>query len=200
MPKTPINYENTIIYKLVCKDVSIIDCYVGHTTDFIRRKQQHKNCCNNQNNRMYCGRVYEFIRNNGGWDCFDMVMIETYPCKNVYEAHSRERHWIETLNAKLNISIPTRTRQEYYEDNKSKVLEYHKKYYEENKNKVLESQKKYTEENRNKILAYKKLYREKNAEKIKKPNACDCGGHYTNEHKTRHFKSIMHQNFLKQQN
>jgi hypothetical protein len=141
MPKTPINYENTIIYKLVCKDVSIIDCYVGHTTDFIRRKQQHKNCCNNQNNRMYCGRVYEFIRNNGGWDCFDMVMIETYPCKNVYEAHSRERHWIETLNAKLNISIPTRTRQEYYEDNKNKVLEYHKKYYEENKNKVLESQK-----------------------------------------------------------
>jgi hypothetical protein len=244
MPKTPINYENTIIYKIVCKDLSITDCYVGHTTDFIRRKQQHKNCCDNQNNKKYYRKVYKYIRDNGGWDNFDMIMIEKYSCKNKYEAHSRERYWIETLNAKLNIAIPTRTKQEYckdnkdeikeyrkiyyednkddiiekskayykdniveikeyrkiyYQDNKDDIIERSKAYYEENKNKVLESQKKYTEENKNKILAYKKLYREKNAEKIKEPNVCDCGGHYTNEHKTRHLKSIIHQNFLKQQ-
>ena len=35
MPKTIINYKNTILYKIVCKDLSIHDLYVGHTTDLI---------------------------------------------------------------------------------------------------------------------------------------------------------------------
>jgi predicted GIY-YIG superfamily endonuclease len=42
MPRTPINYENTVFYKIVCKDLNLNYCYVGHTTDFIRRKTAHK--------------------------------------------------------------------------------------------------------------------------------------------------------------
>lgn len=38
MPKLPINYSNTHFYKIVCKNADIKDCYVGHTTDFKRRK------------------------------------------------------------------------------------------------------------------------------------------------------------------
>ena len=45
MPKTKINYENAIIYKIVCNDLNIKDLYVGHTTDFIRRKYDHKKRC-----------------------------------------------------------------------------------------------------------------------------------------------------------
>jgi hypothetical protein len=42
MPKQPINYENTIIYKIVCNNLNINDCYVGHTTDFTRRKYKQE--------------------------------------------------------------------------------------------------------------------------------------------------------------
>jgi predicted GIY-YIG superfamily endonuclease len=54
MPKVPVNYANTIIYKLCCNDVSISDIYVGHTTNFIERRRQHKNtCCNDTNIHHY---------------------------------------------------------------------------------------------------------------------------------------------------
>ena len=49
MPKLPIDYSKTIIYKIVCNDTNITDCYVGHTTDITRRKAHHKCSCNNPN-------------------------------------------------------------------------------------------------------------------------------------------------------
>ena len=50
MPLIPIDYSKTIIYKIVCNDLNICVVYVGSTTDFIRRKNEHKptihkNCC-----------------------------------------------------------------------------------------------------------------------------------------------------------
>ena len=34
MPKQDINYDITYFYKIVCRDLTIQDCYVGHTTNF----------------------------------------------------------------------------------------------------------------------------------------------------------------------
>ena len=42
------DYNNTIIYRIVCKDANITDCYVGHTTNMVKRRQQHKHTCNNE--------------------------------------------------------------------------------------------------------------------------------------------------------
>ena len=42
MPKDTIDYSNTIIYKIYCNDSSVTDIYIGHTTNFIKRKYQHK--------------------------------------------------------------------------------------------------------------------------------------------------------------
>ena len=42
MPKNPADYSETIIYKLVCKDSSIKEIYIGHTTNFVQRKNSHK--------------------------------------------------------------------------------------------------------------------------------------------------------------
>jgi len=47
-------------------------------------------------------KVYQFIRENGGWKNFIMVEIEKFPCKDSYEAAARERYYIETFNATLN--------------------------------------------------------------------------------------------------
>ena len=42
-----IKYQITpiIFYKFVCKNPEIKSCYVGHTTNFNNRKNQHKYCC-----------------------------------------------------------------------------------------------------------------------------------------------------------
>ena len=41
-----LDYQNTIIYKIVSKDLNIKECYVGHTINFSRRKSVHRACCN----------------------------------------------------------------------------------------------------------------------------------------------------------
>jgi hypothetical protein len=47
MPKIEVDYSRTIIYKICCKDPTIEEIYVGHTTNFTKRKYQHKIACNN---------------------------------------------------------------------------------------------------------------------------------------------------------
>jgi hypothetical protein len=113
-----VNYNDTIIYKLCCKNPEIKDIYVGHTCNHLRRKHEHKKACNNSNRKDYNYHVYKFIRNNGGWNNWHIVMIEEYPCESKLQAEKRERHWIETLNSTLNRQIPTRTDVEYREQNR----------------------------------------------------------------------------------
>ena len=61
MPKTPIDYSRTIIYKLVHKDdLDDKDIYVGHSTNFKQRKADHKKSVLNPK-RCSC-YVYDFMR------------------------------------------------------------------------------------------------------------------------------------------
>ena len=75
-----VKYNQSIIYKLCCKDPSITDIYIGSTTRFARRKSQHKSICNNTdtNNQSYNFYVYQFIRENNGFSNWDMIEIEKY--------------------------------------------------------------------------------------------------------------------------
>ena len=133
MPKENIDYSKTIIYKIVCKDVNIKDCYVGSTTDFTRRKQKHKTNLHNKP-ELY---VYNFINQNGGWENWEMIEIEKYNALDKLGALKKERYWLETLKATLNKKIPSRTNQEYKkewkEKNKEKIQEQDKIYREKNK-------------------------------------------------------------------
>jgi len=156
-----------IIYKLVSNDVEIKECYVGSTVNFIRRKHRHKSNCNIENGENYNTYVYQFIRDNGGWLSFSMIQIEEFKFNTRNELNSRERYWIETLQAKLNKRIPTRTYKEYYENNKDKKKEYR----EQNKDKSKEYSKKYYENNKSKEYYEKykdkaKEYREQNKDII----------------------------------
>ena len=122
MPKLPINYQNAIVYKIVCKDLDVKECYVGSTTNFRKRKNLHKLASNTPSYRLNY-YVYQFIRANGAWDNWDMVLIEKYPCECKLELHKRERYWIEKLHASLNNRIPTQSRKEYLENNKETIKE-----------------------------------------------------------------------------
>ena len=137
MPKKEVDYSNTIIYKLCCNDINIHDIYIGHTTNFNQRKNNHRICCENLSCTRY---VYEFIRYHGDWDNWSMIQIEEINCNNKREAEAREHYWIQTLNASLNTNkpyamfkeTPKEYKQEWYNKNKEEILEKSKKRYEEN--------------------------------------------------------------------
>jgi len=175
MPKVPTDYSKTIIYKLCCLDHKISDIYIGHTTNFIKRKNQHKISINNEKNNF---RVYTFIREHGGWENWKMIQIEEINCNNKREAEAVEHEWIEQLGATLNSVMPHAMCKEqpeiykhnWYEEKKDYILEKAKDYYEENKEKKLEYQKEYAENNQEKIKEYLKEYQEKNKDTISEKN------------------------------
>ena len=102
MPKSSVDYSNTIIYKIYCKDETITDIYVGHTTNFTKRKCLHKTACNDLNNKL---KIYNTIREYGGWDNWNMIKIAKYNCNDHTEARIKEQEHYKELKASLN-SIP----------------------------------------------------------------------------------------------
>ena len=106
MPKIEIDYSNTIIYKIICKDSNVNDVYVGHTTNFVQRKHAHKQSCINNKSHNYKCKLYETIRNNGGWDNWNMEIINFFNCKDHFEARQKEQEYYISLNANLNSIEP----------------------------------------------------------------------------------------------
>jgi hypothetical protein len=160
MPRLKTDYSKTVIYKIVCNDLEIKDYYVGHTTDFTRRKSCHKCACCNENSRDYNFKVYQMIREYGGWNNWTMIEIEKFPCKDGNEARTQERYWFEQLGATLNMIYPIRSQKEYREENIEHIKEQKKTYYLENIDKI----KKYHEENIEHIKERKKKYYLKHSE------------------------------------
>jgi hypothetical protein len=164
MPKLPINYENACIYEIVCKDVNITERYVGSTTNLIQRRRDHKSRCNNEKGKDCNQYVYRFIRANGSFENWDVVLIErVIDCKDKEHLHKRERFYIEEKKAELNKNIPLRT---LYENNKDKIAERMKEYRESNKDKIAKQKKEFYENNKEKTIEKAKDYYEKNKEKI----------------------------------
>jgi hypothetical protein len=106
MPKTEIDYSNTIIYKIACKDENIKDVYVGHTTNFVQRKHCHKQSCSNVKAANYTCKVYKTIRENGGWNNWRMEIVNFFNCADHYEARKKEQEYFLLLNANLNSIEP----------------------------------------------------------------------------------------------
>ena len=68
------------IYKIVCKDANVKDCYVGSTADYKARVRTHRWACtaNPPSKRQNCTSVYQFIRANGGWDNWEVKKVKRY--------------------------------------------------------------------------------------------------------------------------
>ena len=140
MPKVAIDYSKTKMYKLKHKDDDDDEnIYVGHTTNWIQRKANHKTCCNNENSKEYNLKKNKYIRENGGWDEWEMVWIEDYPCNHKREAEAREEYLRCDNNAKLNSNRAIITPTEY--------IEKKKEYYKNNENKIKEQTKNYNKNN-----------------------------------------------------
>jgi len=106
MPRTEIDYSNTIIYKIICKDSNVKDLYVGHTTNFVQRKHAHKQSCLNEKSPNYSLKLYKTIRENGGWINWSMEIINFFKCNDHFEARVKEQEYFTLLNATLNSIEP----------------------------------------------------------------------------------------------
>ena len=176
------NYQNTIIYKLINYDCPE-HVYVGSTTNWVKRKQYHKNSAINS----ICNhKKYVIIRETGGWENWNMIKICDFPCNNKREAEKEEDKYMLELKANMNSRRSYRTNKEWCEDNKDKIKEDKKQYYEDNKDKILETNKKYRDNNKDKIL-----------EKKKEKMTCECGSCFRKHAKARHEKTKKHQDYLK---
>jgi hypothetical protein len=131
------NNFNTHIYKIFCLDKNINDFYIGSTSNINRRKREHK-CRSFYKN----SRLYRTIRNNGGWENWNVEILESLICNNKIEKLRKEKEYIKNLKPSLNIVIPLRTKQEYYNDNRTNIIDTQKNYYNNNRNNILKKQKK----------------------------------------------------------
>jgi hypothetical protein len=200
MPRTPVDYSKTIIYKLVHKeDYDNVNTYIGSTTDFRRRKNTHKTNCNSEKSKEHNQKNYQYIRNNGGWDCFNMIEVEKFPCGDKRQAEAREEYWRCHFNSQLNtrrayITYEERREQkkEHYEQNKDKISEREKERYEQNKSNILERKKEHYEQNKDDISEKNKEYYEKNKDKLSEKITCECGCILNKNKILRHQKTQKH--------
>lgn len=124
-----LDYKNTVIYKIVHKDdINDENIYIGLTTNFMRRRANHKDCSQNEKKNGYTDKKYQYIREKGGWDNFKMVEVEKFPCNDGNEARVREEYWRSYFNSNLNTKKAFTTGAErleqmrcYYETHKERM-------------------------------------------------------------------------------
>jgi len=118
------NYLDSKIYKLCCKDVNIKDIYIGSTSQLLcKRKSAHKNSCNDEyNSKKYNLKVYNFIRDNGGFNNWDLILLDNVPCNNKEQLYSIERSYIENLKPSLNSQKPLGQNHSHYQNNIQKKI------------------------------------------------------------------------------
>ncbi len=118
-----------VIYRIFHRDNEDL-CYIGSTTDYYMRKAHHKHSCNNVNNKDHNIKLYQIIRENGSWDCFQFDILEEVCCETKEELHKKEDEYITTLK-------PVMNSQKAFGD----LKEYKKQYYVNNKERINEIKK-----------------------------------------------------------
>ena len=193
MPLKKIDYDNIHFYKIVCNDFRVKDCYVGHTSDFTTRKAQHKCACNNINNKHYDRYMYEFMRENGGWENWDMILIETLNCENGLEARKKEREHIENLNATLNLNKrPIISPEERYERTRQWAKEHPEQIKASQGKSVKALQEKYPD----RYKQYASTRWERHKHRYLAKVECECGSIFSHMNKCKHIKSKKHQQYI----
>jgi hypothetical protein len=191
-----VNYQNGLIYKIVCNDIRVKETYYGSTTNFNQRVKDHKKRCNINNCKESNNLKYKFIRANGGWSNWKVILIKEFPCNSKRELEREERLEMEQDNFRLNIRLPTRKNKEWIEDNKERLSKQNKIYRQENKEIIRERRKIYRQENKEKIKEQDKKKYEKNKEQILEQNkekiTCECGSIVTKGCLTRHKRTTKH--------
>jgi hypothetical protein len=168
-------------YRLVCRDITVTECYVGSTTDAVDRRYKHKSRCTNEKDKKYNLSVYKFIRDHGSWNNWQLLVIEQLAMADDIATALRERHWTEHFKATLNKQVQGRTKAEWHADHVEEVAAYGAKYHADHR-----------EEDNKRFAAYNKANKAHSQEK----HDCPCGGKHTTANQRSHFKSQRHCAYL----
>lgn len=159
------DYSRAVVYKIVCKDTNISFVYVGSTCNYRDRLSHHKSDYFNVASPRYKLPLYEFMRANGDWINFEVVIVEEYPCECKRDLEVREQHWKIVCGDNIGVKKAHVTKEEIKEEarknyiqNRENRLQRAKDYYEQNK----EKKRKYYEENKERILEKSKIRYQKN--------------------------------------
>lgn len=98
-------YDNFCIYKIY-QNSNPNFIYIGSTTNFSSRKSSHKKNTTNKVSKKYNYPLYQFIRGCGGFEKFNIEIVEKFPCKSKEEGLRREKELIDLYNSKLNSIAP----------------------------------------------------------------------------------------------
>lgn len=103
---TMVNYLNSVVYKIVCNDADVTECYIGSTTNLYSRTLSHRTACRSIKHPQHLNPLYTSMRVNGGWENWSVTILEKCPCNARKELLARERHWYDITPDKLNKNVP----------------------------------------------------------------------------------------------
>lgn len=179
--KTDYSIKPVSFYKFVCKNSEILFSYVGHTINFIKRKSAHKSSCNNIQYKDHNTPLYVFMRKNGGFENWNMIVIHTQICKDKRDAERIETELQEQQQFKLNV-MKAYVSEEQQKEQLVKYLEKNKeqisiknairgvKYRDQNKEQLALRGIKYRDQNKEYIADYKAEWYQENRDIISAKN------------------------------
>ncbi len=164
------DFSNCYIYHIVDKE-SIVH-YVGSTSNLNSRRSKHKYNCRTEKCKEYNFDIYKYIRDNGGFDKFEIIPIQKIEnVSNKTELRIAEQHEINKFSGLKNkigsyLSEEERVIQhtELCKKWNKEHSENKKQWYQANKEKVAEYNHKYKKTNREKISEYNRKYRQQKKE------------------------------------
>ena len=86
--------------------------------------------------------------------------------------------------------------QKWYEKNKEAHLKKSAEYYQANKDKIKQQHKEWRENNKERCKEIATRNRPKYLARRNEKTDCECGGRYSRNNRSTHFKSVKHQNYL----
>jgi len=211
------------IYKIICAITD--DVYIGSTFNTLRNRwQSHKGHYNDWINKKTKRRIsiYPYFEKYG-IEHFKIIKIKEYECVDKKHLESKEQLWIsktKCVNEMNTFRIKKMYMKIYKENNKEKIIKKEKEYRDNNKEKIKDRMKLYYDNNKEKKAEYNKEYKKNNIEKFKEKSKkydkkyrennkekisekkkekmdCECGSTFRKNDKSRHEKSIKHQNYTK---
>ena len=135
------DFTNSIIYHIRHMESKEV-VYVGSTTNFSNRKGKHKYNCNHEERKEFTTPIYCHIRDNGGFNCFEVIPIKSLKLENKTQLLIAEQVEIDKHQTLVNRNKAHRT----IEELKEYMKQYHKQYNQEHKVELNEKKKQYYQE------------------------------------------------------
>ena len=175
MENTQNKYQRGKIYKIISNQTNLV--YYGSTIEEVLtnrlsgHRQQYKSWLNGKHDYVTSFEIVKYQ------DC-KIILVESYPCKTVYELTAREQYYIDNNTCvnknKANTGLNRKDyikqyqiehmdelkakKKEYYNNHIDEITQYKKEYYKKHEEETKEREKQYRQDHAEEIKEYKKQY------------------------------------------